>query len=150
MILSKMILITAGVMNFSLWAGTSFIKIKSKNTVASTIDKLEGKLRKGGMTIFDRISHSEGAKKRGLNLRDTELLIFGNPKIGAKLMNCDQRVGIDLPLKMLSWKDKNGDVWLGYNEPEQFFKKYKIETCSGNILKKVSKKLNDLAVFSTE
>ena len=56
-----------------------------------------------GMTVFTRINHEEGAQKVGKKLCPTELIIFGNPKVGAPLMPCGQGVAICLPLKALIW-----------------------------------------------
>jgi uncharacterized protein (DUF302 family) len=64
-----------------------------------------------------RIDHAAGAKTVGLSLRPTEVLIFGNPKSGTPLMQANQTMGIDLPLKVLVWQDADGRVWLSYNEP---------------------------------
>ena len=51
-------------------------------------------------------------------LGPTELLIFGNAKLGTVLMQMNQAMGIDLPLKMLCWQDESGQVQLGYNQPQ--------------------------------
>ncbi len=69
------------------------------------------------MTIFARIDHAAGAISVGLTLRPTELLIFGNAKGGTPLMQLQQTIGIDLPLKALAWEDAAGKTWLSYNEP---------------------------------
>ena len=53
----------------------------------------------------------------GLELRPTELLIFGNAKGGTPLMQAKQTIGIDLPLKALVWQDASGSTWLSYNDP---------------------------------
>jgi uncharacterized protein (DUF302 family) len=50
-----------------------------------------------------------------MELRPTELLIFGNPKAGTPLMQADQTIGLDLPLKALAWQDAAGKVWLTYS-----------------------------------
>jgi uncharacterized protein (DUF302 family) len=50
-------------------------------------------------------------------LRPTEVLIFGNAKGGSPLMQSQQTIGIDLPLKALVWEDADGKVWLSYNDP---------------------------------
>src|SRR4030095_8182181 len=47
----------------------------------------------------------------------TELLIFGNPPAGTPLMQAEQTIGIDLPLKALVWEDASGGVWIAYNDP---------------------------------
>ncbi|MDZ7751840.1 MAG: DUF302 domain-containing protein [Gammaproteobacteria bacterium] len=99
------------------WAGNGLITKQSAHDVATTIDRLEAALEEKGLTIFARVNHTAGAAKVDLQLRPTELLIFGNPKAGTPLMQSDQRVGIDLPQKALAWQDAEGNVWLTYNDP---------------------------------
>ena len=50
-----------------------------------------------------------------MELRPTELLVFGNPRGGTPLMQDQQTSGIDLPVKALAWQDQDGKVWLTYN-----------------------------------
>ena len=82
-----------------------------------TMDRLEAEIKSVGMTVFARIDHAAGAASAGLPLRPTELLIFGNAKGGTPLMQADQAIGIDLPLKALVYQDASGKVWLAYNDP---------------------------------
>ena len=93
------------------------ITLQSQSSVSETLDKLDANLQSKGMNIFARVDHSAGAKKVGKDLADTQLLIFGNPKIGTPLMQCQRSVAIDLPQKMLAWQDDDGKVWLSYNDP---------------------------------
>jgi uncharacterized protein (DUF302 family) len=81
------------------------------------MDRLEAEIRAKGMVVFARIDHAEGAAQAGLSLRPTEMLMFGSAKAGTPLMQAEQTIGIDLPLKALVWQDANGKVWLSYNEP---------------------------------
>jgi uncharacterized protein (DUF302 family) len=46
------------------------------------------------------------------------LIIFGNPKVGTPLMQANQSIGLDLPLKFLVWQNAAGRTWLAYNDPE--------------------------------
>ena len=64
------------------------------------------------MIVFARIDHAGNAAKKGMQLRPTELLIFGNPKAGTFLIQDKQTAGIDLPVKALAWQDESGKVWL--------------------------------------
>ena len=57
-----------------------------------------------GMAVFARIDHSAAAAKVGMELRPTEVVLFGNPKTGTPLMQEAQTMGIDLPLKILVWR----------------------------------------------
>jgi uncharacterized protein (DUF302 family) len=94
------------------------ISLASKHRVKETIDRLEAALKAKGIGIFARIDHAAGAASVGMPLRPTELLIFGNPKSGTPLMQAEQTIGIDLPLKMLAWEDAAGQVVLSYNDVE--------------------------------
>jgi uncharacterized protein (DUF302 family) len=82
-----------------------------------TMDRLEAEIHGKGMTVFARIDHGAGAAEAGLELRPTNLIIFGNARGGTPLMQASQTSGIDLPLKALVWQDAAGRTWLSYNEP---------------------------------
>jgi uncharacterized protein (DUF302 family) len=81
------------------------------------MDRLDREIRARGMKVFARIDHATGAAEAGLELRPTELIIFGDARGGTPLMQSVQTVGIDLPLKALVWEDASGTTWLSYNEP---------------------------------
>jgi uncharacterized protein (DUF302 family) len=91
--------------------------LRSFHGQRETIDRLVDTITARGMTIFARIDHRAGAVNAGLSLRPTELIIFGNARVGTPLMQAAQTSGIDLPLKALVWQDEAGTTWLGYNDP---------------------------------
>jgi uncharacterized protein (DUF302 family) len=92
-----------------------------------TMDRLEAEAKTRGLTVFARIDHAAGAAQAGLALRPTELLIFGNAKGGTSLMQSNQTIGIDLPLKALVWQDAAGKTWLSYNDPSWLAKRHGAE-----------------------
>ena len=98
-------------------ADNGLVTVKSSHRVKDTIDKLAAIITAKGMEVFARIDHGRGANDVGLPLRPTELLIFGNAKGGTPLMQQNQAIGIDLPLKALAYEDADGTVWLCYNDP---------------------------------
>jgi len=100
----------------------------SPYTVAKTLDRLAKLAKDKGLTIFSRLNHAEGAREAGLNLRSTELLIIGNPKVGTPLMQADQRIALDLPLRVAAWLDEDGTVRIGYWSPEVFATRYGIDS----------------------
>ncbi len=118
-------------------ASDGLIATKSPHGVVSTADKLESILESKGMTVFGRVDHAAGADSVELALRPTQVLIFGNPKIGTPLMNCSQSIAIDLPQKMLVWEDAEGEVWLGYNDPEYLKARHDTQGCD-DVFAKVS------------
>jgi uncharacterized protein (DUF302 family) len=90
------------------------------------MNRLDAEIRTKGMTVFARIDHAAGAAEVGLTLPPTELIIFGNARGGTPLMQSEQTVGIDLPLKALVWEDAAGKTWLSYNEPGWIAQRHKI------------------------
>ncbi len=125
------------------------VRIKSNNSVTATIDKLEIVLKNKNMTIFKRVNHTAGAEKAGLQLRPTELLIFGNPKVGTPLMLCSQTAALDLPQKALAYKDESGQTWLLYNDPAYMAKRHDLQDCE-EAVKKVSNALAKFASIATK
>lgn len=91
---------------------------KSAHSVTETLDRLQAILEKRGITVFARVDHGAGAKKVGVELPETQLLIFGNPKLGSPLMASNRAVGLDLPMKALAWADADGTVFLSYTAPQ--------------------------------
>jgi uncharacterized protein (DUF302 family) len=110
----------------------SFTIVEGLTTVPSnfgpkeTMDRLETEIRTKGLEVFARIDHAAGATEVGLNLRPTELIIFGNARGGTPLMQAVQTIGIDLPLKALVWKDAAGRTWLSYNEPNWIAQRHSV------------------------
>src|SRR5258705_798510 len=93
------------------------INIPSNHSVDETVEKLKGILQTKGVTLFALIDHSGEAQKVAMKMRPTKLLIFGNPKAGTPVMLAAPNSAIDLPLKILTWEDAQGKVWLTYNSP---------------------------------
>ena len=125
-------------------AQDGFIKINSPHSVDETVANLNRILTEKGMNIFATIDHQKGAFAAGLPLRPTTLVIFGNPKVGTKLMQCDQQIGSDLPLKMLVWEDEEGKTWIGYWNPDNLKNEYYLESCN-EVLAKVKNALGNFA-----
>ena len=124
------------------------VTVKSAHDVGTTADRLETALKNKGMTVFARIDHAAGAAKVGKTLRPTELVIFGNPKVGTPLMLCAPPVAIDLPQKALIWEDESGQTWLGYNDPEYIKSRHGVSGCD-EVLGKITKALGNFANAAT-
>jgi uncharacterized protein (DUF302 family) len=94
------------------------ITVRCEQPVRDTTDRLAEVVAAAGLTVFARIDHGGNAAAVEMELRPTELLIFGSPRGGTPLMQDQQTAGIDLPLKALVWEDADGQVWLTYNDAE--------------------------------
>ena len=120
------------------------INIKSSEDVKTTADRLEEVLRAKEMVIFARVNHAAAAQKIGKELRDTELIIFGNPQVGTVLIQASQTTAIDLPMKMLISADQNGQVWISFNDPNYLAQRHNIKDCD-DVLLKIREALNNFA-----
>lgn len=121
----------------------------SPYTATETIDRLAKLLKDKGITVAARWSHHEKARAVDIEVRPTELLIFGNPEVGSHFFTSAQTAGIDLPMKALAWQDADGHVWLGYNDPAYVAERHGIDD-RGEIQKKMTRALDELTDAATE
>jgi uncharacterized protein (DUF302 family) len=103
-------------------SANDLIEVKSSRSVNETVNRLEELVKAAGFAVVARVPHSTAASAAGLTLRPTELLIFGRAQSGTPIMACDQRAGMDLPLRALAWQDEQGQVWLAMNDPKKALK----------------------------
>lgn len=108
---------------------TGLVIKQSPHSVSKTLDRLTTVMQKKGITIVARVDHAAGAKNTGMDMRPTQLLIFGNPKLGTPLMLAKMEIGVDLPLKALAWQDDDGNVWLGYTAPAELKVRHGVRGC---------------------
>lgn len=125
-------------------ADNGLVVRSSAHGVAETADRLEAALESKGMTVFTRIDHAAGAASVGQALPPTELVIFGNPKVGTPLMQCDPSVAIDLPQKMLIRETAEGAVQIAYNDPAWLARRHDLADC-GAVLDRVDAALKAFA-----
>ena len=144
--MKKAILTALGILFIAVPAAASdgMINVQSTFNVQDTADRMEIILQEKGMKIFNRIKHSEAAAKVGIDLRNTELILFGNPKAGSPLMKCQQSIAIDLPQKALIWEDDKAKVWISYNDPLYLQRRHNITGCK-EVLSKIEKALSGIA-----
>ena len=113
------------------------IATSSPYDVAETSDRIENIIKEKGLTVFTRINHSDNAANVELDLNPTEVLIFGNPKVGTPLMKCSATTAIDLPQKILVYEDTNNQTQVIYNDPAYLQQRHNINGCD-RVLEKVS------------
>ena len=103
---------------------SGLIARKSAHSVDETVRKLKEALIENGVKLFAIIDHSGEAEQVGLQMPNTKLVIFGNPKAGTPIMLTAPSLAIDLPLKILVAEDRAGDVWLTYNTADYLQKRH--------------------------
>lgn len=87
---------------------------ESKYSVTDTVERIQSYLAARKVPVFATYDHAANAEGVGLTLRPTQVVVFGNPAVGTKLMQERQAVAIDLPLRMSVWEDEGNRVWVGY------------------------------------
>ncbi|QUJ77283.1 DUF302 domain-containing protein [Sulfitobacter albidus] len=98
-------------------AQAEMIAKTSPHSVTVTIDRLQAAVEGAGATVFARVDHAAGAANVDMELRPTQTLIFGNPKLGTPAMIENQTAGLDLPLRVLAYADGEGVVHVVYHAP---------------------------------
>jgi uncharacterized protein (DUF302 family) len=99
-------------------SGRGIERVESSRGLDETIAHFEQLLAARGMTVFAKIDFTSDAKKSGLEMPRTLLMIFGNPKGGTPVMVAAPSSALDLPLKVLISRDADGKTWFSYNTPE--------------------------------
>ena len=132
------------------------ITINKEASVEELASELTQKIEAKGFKVLADVNHTAGAEKVGLSLRPTRTLIFGNPLGGTKLMQQDQRIGLDLPLKIVIWEDENAEVKLSYFNGRTLTERYGISEPQA-VIEKVNEALsgftgtpNEVQTSSTE
>jgi len=120
--------------------------VATTNDVPTAVSKLIATLKVKELTHFQTIDHSQNAKDVGLRLKPETIVIFGNPKMGTLLMQCNPSIGLDLPLRMLFSTDYEGKTTITYTNPEYWSLKHNIKdkNCL-EIIKKAHLALQNLA-----
>ncbi|MBK5911574.1 hypothetical protein CCR85_08745 [Rhodothalassium salexigens] len=85
--------------------------------VAQTVDRLARAVEARGFVVMARIDHGAGAARVGLDLRPSQVLIFGRPQGGTPLMQAAPTLTLDLPLKVAVYEDAHGTTRLIHTDP---------------------------------
>ena len=126
-------------------ATDGLITVTSKVGPQETLRRLEKAITARGMTIFARVDHAAGARDAHLDLRPTDLLIFGSPQAGTPLMRMDQTVGIDLPLKALVFQDAEQRTIIVLDDPVWIARRHRLGEAADPLVGKMKSLLADIA-----
>ena len=103
-------------------AGT--ITKASPRSVEETVARLVALLEAKGIKVFTVIDQRAEARAVGLDLRETTLVVFGNPVAGTPLMQAVPLAALDLPLKVLVWADGDSGTQVSYADPSAVAARY--------------------------
>lgn len=125
--------------------GPHIIRVQSENSFSETLRRLQGAVDARGFKTFAVIDHAAGAASIEQELRPTTLVIFGNPKGGTPVMQAEQAMGLELPLKMLVTENADGVVSIVYRDIVHMFKEYGVDGAAAGPLEKMSGALGAIA-----
>ncbi len=111
------------IMSLSLAANDIIVK-ESCVDVSTTANNIKAIVREKGLSVFATINHSGNAKMVDMKLNESKMVIFGNAKLGTALMQQDMKVGLDLPLRVLVYKDADGIVKMAYRDGSWLAKRH--------------------------
>lgn len=101
------------------------MRVEASGSVAEAADRLEAAVSGAGAKVFARVNHGGGAASVDMELADSELLIFGNPKLGTPVLQADIRSGLVLPLRVLVYDDDGQTVFI-YETPGAMLSSYDV------------------------
>lgn len=130
-------------------AEAGLIHHKSPQSVEATTQQLIATVEEKGLRVIAWVDHAKGASDAGLSLKPTQLVLFGNPKVGTPLMQCSRTVAIDLPQKALIWEDEMGQVWYTYNDPFHLLARHQLGEACRERIGKIGAALEAIAKAAT-
>jgi uncharacterized protein (DUF302 family) len=110
-----------------------WVEIEGQGSVDKVVDRFVAVVTEAGLHHFTTIDHGAGAQAVGMELGAMKLVIFGNPKVGSRLMASDSRVGQELPLRVLIRESGGGVVRVGFVTPLSFAARYDLATVSDTL-----------------
>jgi len=125
----------------ALFSNDIIIK-ESHCSVDKTIQNIESIIKNRGLTLFAIINHQGNAKYVDMKLNESKMIIFGSAKIGTPLMQQDMLTGLDLPIRILVFRDNDGKVKMAYRDGSWLQEKHIID--APKLVAKLNKALNNI------
>jgi uncharacterized protein (DUF302 family) len=126
----------------------NLVRLRSTRDFAQTVAALDSAITAANLKIFGRVDHAANARGVSLDLRPTTVFIFGNPQVGTRLMQCEQTIAIDLPLKVLVWEDSTKAVFVAYEPPARLTQRHNVQGC-GEVVDRITTALRNLSAAAT-
>ncbi|WP_291724712.1 DUF302 domain-containing protein [Bernardetia sp.] len=125
-----------------------FVQKDFSSSVDEAYSSIKSAIEKNGnLKIIAEVNHSEAAKGVEMEIPQSRLIIFGNPNVGTLLMQKNQAVALDLPMKMLVYDD-NGATNVIYNNGSVLMNRYEINL--PNIEEKINAALDKVSASDIE
>jgi uncharacterized protein (DUF302 family) len=128
--------------------GNDLVRVRSTRDFTQTVTALDSAIIAANLKIFGRVDHAANARGVSLDLRPTTVFIFGNPQVGTRLMQCEQTIAVDLPLKVLVWEDSTRAVFVGYEPPARLAERHQVQGCR-DVIDRMATALGALTATAT-
>lgn len=116
--------------------------LEGQLSVERTVEKIEKELQRREIPLFAKFDHAKNASDVKMELNPTTVLVFGAPNVGTKLIQIDQSIALQLPLKIAVWQDDQGSTWLAFEKVAKMAKHHNLE--DHLIVLKMEKLLKDI------
>jgi len=103
--------------------------VVTKNTdrsVEQTVARFVEIISTRALKLFALVDQRQEATLVGLNLRESVLLFFGDPRVGTEVMDASPLAGLDFPLKVLVWSDGES-TRVSYEPPELLARRHRLQ-----------------------
>ena len=112
----------------SVPSASGVIATRSAYDVTETVDRIKMDIAAKGIVFFQEIDQTALAAKAGIELRPSILLIFGNPPLGTQFISANPQAGLDWPVRMLVYRDAQGQVWVAYSDFDWIARRHGVTT----------------------
>jgi len=96
---------------------TGLVSRRSAYGVQETVEAIRKQIELRETGIVAVVDHAEAAHAVGLDMPATQVIIFGNPRVGTPLMNVAPDIAIDLPLRVLVRDDGEPGSVVSWQDP---------------------------------
>lgn len=100
--------------------------VESKYGVSQTIQNIKEIVTSKGFGVFGIINHKGNAGMVGMEMPEAKVILFGNPKAGTKLMQEDILSALDLPIRVLVYRESASSVKVAYRDISALKKDFKL------------------------
>ncbi|MGR3320941.1 MAG: DUF302 domain-containing protein [Pseudooceanicola sp.] len=124
------------------------ITLDAAGSVPDTVERLKASIEGAGLRVFSVVDFGGGARSVGEDVGDIQLVIFGDPKIGAAALSFDPLAALDLPAKVLV-RSGSGGTQIIYEHPAEMIAQWAIPS-DGPLIAQMEETLRGITTASVE
>jgi uncharacterized protein (DUF302 family) len=102
------------------------VSVRSPFSVTETVERLTAVIKARGIELFIVLDQRAAARGVGLDMNETVLLLFGNPRGGTPVMQAKPLAALELPLRAVVWADDDASVWVSHHDMAEVGRLYEV------------------------